>query len=156
ACCQFSVQTTGMREESLPFPQGVSVHMRLRQPSRYGACSHCIVFGLCTIRLAGGDHRGCQLDALLSRLNGLTMSRDLVACASPLLGGARAFVGESSWAECVRGGNGSLMMLPQRPYLDPLLPQRGEQTSPQPQTGSIGGWRCRRVAGEILDLALGF
>src|SRR5262249_9424220 len=156
ACGQFSVQPTGMREESLPFPQGVSVHVRLPQPSRYGACSHGIVFGLCTIRLAEGDHGGCRLDALLSRLNGLTMSLDLVACASPLLGGARAFVDESGWAECVRGGNGALMMLPQRPYLGPLLPQRGEHTSPQPQTGSIGGGGCLPDAGEILDLSLGF
>src|SRR5262249_27847129 len=156
ACGQLSVQTTGMHEESLPFPKGVSVHVRLRQPSRYGACSHGIVFGLRTIRLAEGDRGSCRLDALLSRLNGLTMSLDLVACVAPLLGGARACVGESGWAECIRVGNGSLMMLPQRPYLRPLLPQRGEPTSPQPQTGSIGGWRCRRVAGEILDLALGF
>ena len=84
------------------------------------------------------------------------MSLDLVACVAPLLGGARAFVGESGWAECVRGGNGSLMILPQRSYLGPLLPQRGEHTSSQTQTGRIGGWRCRRVAGEILYLSLGF
>jgi ABC-type nitrate/sulfonate/bicarbonate transport system ATPase subunit len=32
--------------------------------------------------------------------------------------------------------NATLMMLPQRSYLGPLLPQRGEHTSSQTQTGS--------------------